>query len=150
MWQRKPSEGEGLSKARFEVAQGVLEDAVAGGQVGAATTAILHKGKLVHLAAFGQTGWPGRSAPVVSDSIFLIASLTKPIVCAGMMLLVQDGQLRTSPTLSWATSLSRRPVCSIRVIRATSLCLPLSCTARSRAYCPLLSSHLGAGLTSST
>lgn len=94
MWQRKPSEGEGLSKARFEVAQGVLEDAVAGGQVGAATTAILHKGKLVHLAAFGQTGWPGRSAPVVSDSIFLIASLTKPIVCAGVMLLVQDGQLR--------------------------------------------------------
>ena len=83
----------GLSSSRLNAALKVVEDAVAGGLVGAAATAVLHRGRLACSAAFGKTGWPHHCVPVKTDSIFLIASLTKPVVCAGVMLLIQDGRL---------------------------------------------------------
>ena len=36
---------------------------------------------------------PGDSSPLRDDAIFLIASITKPIVCMGVLLLVERGQL---------------------------------------------------------
>lgn len=86
-------EDTGLSATRLGGALRLVEEAVTESLVGAAATAIYHHGKLVCSAPFGQTGWSDRNAPVETDSIFLIASLTKPVTCAGVMLLVQDGQL---------------------------------------------------------
>ena len=83
----------GLSSAQLEVALEVLQDAVKGGFVPAASTTILRHGKLVKLAAFGRRGLGADHPPVDRDTIFLIASLTKPVVCAGAMLLVQGGKL---------------------------------------------------------
>ena len=82
-----------LSEERLDVAMRLLADAVASARVGAAATAILRNGRLARLEALGRTGWPAESVPLSPDAIFLIASLTKPIVCAGAMLLVQDGLL---------------------------------------------------------
>ena len=88
-----PSQEAGLLSARLDVALKVVEDAVAGGLVGAAATAVLHRGRLARSTAFGKTGWPRHCVPVETNSIFLVASLTKPVVCAGVMLLIQDGRL---------------------------------------------------------
>jgi CubicO group peptidase (beta-lactamase class C family) len=92
-WEPSALADSDLSSDRLDVALGLLEETVTSGLVGAAATAIYHRGELVCSAPFGETGWPDRNAPVESDSIFLIASLTKPVTCAGVMLLVQDGLL---------------------------------------------------------
>ncbi len=82
-----------LSDERLDAALRLLGAVVAREEVGAATTAILRNGRLARLAAFGTAGWPAASSPLTPEAIFLVASLTKPIVCAGAMLLVQDGRL---------------------------------------------------------
>lgn len=83
----------GLSSSRLEAALGLVEHMVEGDFVPGASTAILRYGKLVRLAAFGQRGPAAEHPPVKTATIFLVASLTKPVVCAGAMLLVQDGKL---------------------------------------------------------
>ena len=83
----------GLSASQLDIAFGLISQAVDSGFIPGAATAVLSRGKLVRLAAFGRRGPAADAEPVRPDTIFLIASLTKPIVCAGAMLLVQEGRL---------------------------------------------------------
>jgi len=93
-------ESVGLSSDRLDRAFDILRDIVASGAVPAASTAILRQGKTVHLGAFGKRDPASDRPDVVTDTIFLIASLTKPVVCAGFMLLVQDGLLDLGQTVA--------------------------------------------------
>ncbi|NLD72322.1 MAG: beta-lactamase family protein [Chloroflexi bacterium] len=84
--------------SRLQRAMRLLEAEVQADRVCAANrvsaaTAIYCAGTLEHLQAMGAPGWPERDEPLAEDAIFLIASLTKPVVCAGVMLLVQEGLL---------------------------------------------------------
>lgn len=71
----------------------MLQHAVATGQVPATATAIGLGERILARAAFGTRGWDEHDEPVTPDTPFLVASLTKPVVCVGAMLLLQEGQL---------------------------------------------------------
>ena len=83
----------GLSSDRLDAALALLRGAVDSGAVPAISTAITRRGALVCLETFGRGTLDDRRAPLEADSIFLLASLTKPVVCSGVMILVQEGQL---------------------------------------------------------
>jgi CubicO group peptidase (beta-lactamase class C family) len=69
----------------------VLERHVESGGVPGAV-ALVARGQRVEVEAVGSVDVEG-SAPMARDSIFRIASITKPIMAAAVMLLVEDGAL---------------------------------------------------------
>ncbi len=81
----------GLSAAVLERASGLLADALDAGQISAASLTVARRGRLVLSRGFGhQRPEPGARA-VDSESIFLLASITKPVTAGAMMLLVDRG-----------------------------------------------------------
>ncbi|MCA9221356.1 MAG: serine hydrolase, partial [Planctomycetales bacterium] len=53
---------------------------------------VAYKGKVVHFSAVGQADVEG-NRPMSKDSMFAIASMTKPITGAALMILVDEGKL---------------------------------------------------------
>jgi CubicO group peptidase (beta-lactamase class C family) len=68
--------------------------------------ALVARGSSVEVAAVGSLDASG-SAPMTRDSIFRIASITKPIAAAAVMLLIEDGRLTLdSPIDEWLPELA--------------------------------------------
>jgi CubicO group peptidase (beta-lactamase class C family) len=68
--------------------------------------ALVARGSAVEVATVGSLDAAG-SAPMTRDSIFRIASITKPITAAAVMLLVEDGRLTLdSPISEWLPELA--------------------------------------------
>lgn len=90
-----------LSPDRLDAVNALLESVVRLDLVPGAVAAVFFRGELVRTFALGRRG-PRSIDPLVQrDTIFLIASLTKPIVCASAMLLVQDGLLCLDDTVAF-------------------------------------------------
>ncbi|MFI7336629.1 serine hydrolase domain-containing protein [Streptomyces sp. NPDC050085] len=67
---------------------------------------LVARGDRVEIAAVGHTDAEG-SAPMQRDTIFRIASMTKPIVAAAVLTLVEDGRLALdSPVAHWLPELA--------------------------------------------
>jgi CubicO group peptidase (beta-lactamase class C family) len=86
-------ESVGLSSHRLDTALALLRGSVDSGAVPAASTAVARKGHLVCVETYGRGTLGDRRAPLDNNAIFLLASLTKPVVCSGVMILVQEGRL---------------------------------------------------------
>jgi CubicO group peptidase (beta-lactamase class C family) len=69
-----------------------MEGFVAGHQISGAVTALATKGRMVHLSAVGKADIENGRA-MKTDSIFRIASMTKPITATAMMILLDEGKL---------------------------------------------------------
>jgi CubicO group peptidase (beta-lactamase class C family) len=69
-----------------------MEQFVAEGQISGAVTLVGHQGRVVHLAAVGKADLE-RNTPMATDSLFRIASMTKPITATAVMVLVDEGKL---------------------------------------------------------
>ena len=82
-----PQENTRLAELRSEF-QGYVDRQQAAGTV----TLVAHKGKVVHLEA---VGWQDREAktPMKTDTIFQIASMTKPITAMAIAMLEEEGKL---------------------------------------------------------
>ena len=65
---------------------------IANKRVPGAVVGIMRHGKLVYLKAFGKQN-PENADPMRIDSIFAIASMTKPMVAVGALTLTQQGKL---------------------------------------------------------
>lgn len=74
----------------FDEVTSQIEDWVAEGAVPGASIAVAHRGELVSYRHAGEA-WPG--VPVGDDTLFGIASLSKPITAATVMAVVDDGLL---------------------------------------------------------
>jgi len=88
----------------------MLEAAVASGQMAGAATIVWRQGNLMQAAC---AGWRDIEAklPVQSDTIFRIASLSKPITAALAMLLVEEGRFGLNdPITRWAPEFSHMRV----------------------------------------
>ncbi|WP_201372425.1 serine hydrolase domain-containing protein [Ktedonobacter robiniae] len=100
----------GLSQGRLERLSRVLEGYVERGEF-AGVTAMLHRhGELAYAAT---TGWQDQEAqiPMQRDTIFRLASMTKPIIAAAALTLVEEGKLRLSdPVDVWLPELAQRMV----------------------------------------
>lgn len=68
-------------------------------EIAGAVVLIQHRGKPVCSEAFGMADVESKK-PMTRDSIFRIASMTKPITSAAVMMLVEEGKLRLDDPLS--------------------------------------------------
>jgi CubicO group peptidase (beta-lactamase class C family) len=62
------------------------------GQAAGIVTLLAHRGKIIQLSAAGFQELEGKT-PIKEDTIFQIASMTKPITCVGVMILAEEGRL---------------------------------------------------------
>ena len=90
----------------------VLDDHLGRGQLPGAV-ALVDRGGRTEVESVGWSDVGGTS-PMTRESIFRVASLTKPITAAAVMLLAEDGRLRLEdPVTRWLPELE-----SPRVVRA--------------------------------
>src|SRR5687768_4115731 len=72
-----------------------VEAAIARGDCPGAVVGVLHKGEVVYKQAFGKRAVEPAPEPMTADTIFDLASLTKPIATStSVMKLIEDGKLR--------------------------------------------------------
>ena len=102
----------GLSRARLERMHDVMAGHVDRGVVPGVVTLLSRRGE-VQVDAIGTKAFGG-SEPMRRDTIFRVASVTKPIVAAAAMILVEECALRLDePVDQWLPELADR-----RVLRA--------------------------------
>jgi CubicO group peptidase (beta-lactamase class C family) len=86
---------------KFQIEQGIFPGAV---------SLIAHKGKTVHFEAHGFQD-AAKTRPMSKQSIFRLASMTKPIVTTAAMMLVEQGKLRLNdPVVKWLPELKNLKV----------------------------------------
>src|SRR3954466_14216090 len=88
---RAKPEDVGLSSDRLARIGETLKADIDAGRIPGAVIAIARRGKLVALDAYG---WRDKAAniPMTTDTIFNIASMTKPMTAVGPLLLYGKGQ----------------------------------------------------------
>jgi len=99
----------GLSKVRLGRMHDVMAGHVKGGAVPGLVTLISRRGE-VHADAIGVKA-AGGSDPMRRDTLFRIASMTKPVTAAAAMILVEECKLRLDePVDRWLPELADRKV----------------------------------------
>jgi CubicO group peptidase (beta-lactamase class C family) len=78
---------------RFDRLDQVVAGEVDAGRLPGVVTLVWHRGSVVHQRATGLRD-PASRDPLAVDSIFRIYSMTKPIVSAAALILVEDGRLQ--------------------------------------------------------
>lgn len=86
-------ESVGLSSGQLSRLNSEMHALVDAGKLAGVTTLVARKGRVVHLDAYGkqdvETG-----QPLTKDTIFRIASMTKPVTGVAMMMLYEEGKWR--------------------------------------------------------
>jgi CubicO group peptidase (beta-lactamase class C family) len=87
----EPSEAAGMSARRLERIRPAMQGYVDRGVYAGISTLIARRGKVVHA---GEFGWRDKeaSSPLTADTIFRLYSMTKPIVCVGLMTLLEEAR----------------------------------------------------------
>jgi CubicO group peptidase (beta-lactamase class C family) len=100
-----------LNKARVTDLHMTMTGYVDGGDIPGIVT-LIGRGDEIHVDAIG-TKKVGEREPMRRDTIFRIASITKPIAAAATMILVDDGKLRLDDAVErWLPELANRKVLS--------------------------------------
>src|SRR5262245_33299769 len=86
-----PAESVGLSTAGLKAYGLALQGLVDEGRLAGVSTLVARHGKVAMMDAFGYQDLDTRK-PLAKDTIFRIASMTKPIVGAAMMMLYEQGK----------------------------------------------------------
>src|SRR5690349_6025211 len=89
---RAAPEDVGMSSERLARIAGVLKGDVERGRIPGAVLAIARKGKLVYFEAFGYRD-KAAGVPMTTDTIFNIASMTKPMTAVAALTLYEQGTL---------------------------------------------------------
>src|SRR3954468_7984386 len=82
----------GLSTARLRAMGAVLDERVAAGHLPGAVVLVARQGRIAWQEAHGRRD-PAAGAPMRTDTIFRIYSMTKPLVSVGVMMLLEEGRL---------------------------------------------------------
>jgi CubicO group peptidase (beta-lactamase class C family) len=91
----------GMSTARLERINEVIQRHIEAGNIQGAVTAVARRGKLVHLKAHGLMDVPG-NRPMQEDSLFIMMSSTKPVLGVAAMMMIEEGRIRpTDPVSKW-------------------------------------------------
>jgi CubicO group peptidase (beta-lactamase class C family) len=96
---RAKPEDVGMSSERLARIATALNADIEHGRIPGAVIAVVRKGKLVYFEAFG---WRDKTAgmKMTTDTIFSIASMTKPMVTVGALMLVEEGALSVGDPVS--------------------------------------------------
>src|SRR5215472_3183644 len=99
----------GLSRARLDRLHKCMTGYVERGEVPGILTGVRRHGE-IHVDAVGNTSLDGPD-PMRRDTIFRIASMTKPITAVATMILLEEGQLRLDDAVQkWLPELADRKV----------------------------------------
>jgi len=82
----------GLDPLRVQRLRARLDAAIEAGEAPGVSLAVARDGRVVSMCA-GRTGPEHEAPPVNPETVFLVASVTKPVVVTAAMLLVERGQL---------------------------------------------------------
>lgn len=82
----------GMSPQRLSEIPARMKEFVAAGTISGVVTILARHGKIVEFDAVGLRDIEN-NAPMQKDSLFRIASLTKPVTCAAVMQLVDEGRV---------------------------------------------------------
>src|SRR5450631_2212876 len=88
---RAKPEDVGMSSARLAEIGATLDADIARGQMPGAVLAVARHGKLVYFEAFGYRD-KAANAPMTTDAIFNIASMTKPMTAVATLQLYEQGK----------------------------------------------------------
>jgi CubicO group peptidase (beta-lactamase class C family) len=83
----------GMSSSKLANIATLMNKQVADQQVAGVVVIVARKGKVVYFESFGKRDIAA-DLPMEKDTIFFLASLTKPIVTAAAMMLVDDGKIQ--------------------------------------------------------
>lgn len=90
----------GMSAAKLNQIDALVEKDIADKKLPGAVVIVGHKGKIVYRKAFGNRSLVPTVEKMTVDTIFDVASLTKPIATAtSIMILVEQGKLRLNDTI---------------------------------------------------
>ena len=92
-------EAVGLSRERLERIDAMIERRIAAGELTGAVTIVARRGQVAHVSVHGVMDLESRR-PMRDDTLFRIASMTKPIVGVGVMLMVEENKLRLDDPVS--------------------------------------------------
>jgi uncharacterized protein YbbC (DUF1343 family)/CubicO group peptidase (beta-lactamase class C family) len=85
----------GMDSRRLERIDGVVGECIQKGQLPGAVVLVVRQGKVVFRRAYGYRSLEPVKTPMTVDSVFDLASLTKPLAtAASIMLLLEDGKVR--------------------------------------------------------
>ena len=100
----------GMSPERLERVTAVLDKDIADGRLAGVVSLIYRHGEIAHLRARGFQDVAART-PMRRDTIFGLASMTKPVTAVAVMMLVEEGALRLDePVDHWLPELANRKV----------------------------------------
>ena len=92
-------EAVGLSTERLSRVDKVMEKYVAQQQIAGGVTLLARHGKIAHLGTYGMMDVEA-GKPMTPDTIFPIASMTKPITSVAVMMLYEEGHFRLHEPVS--------------------------------------------------
>ena len=92
-------ESVGMSARRLERIRPAMQAYVDRGVYAGIATLIARRGRVIHE---GQFGWRDKEAktPMTADTIFRLYSMTKPIICTGLMTLFEEGRFTLFDSLA--------------------------------------------------
>jgi CubicO group peptidase (beta-lactamase class C family) len=82
----------GMNPARLAWIPARMKEFVAAGKTAGVVTLVARHGHVASLEAVGYQDLENKT-PMHADTIFRLASVTKPVTCAGIMILVDEGRL---------------------------------------------------------
>ena len=94
----KPEEV-GLSSERLTRIHAAIQRHIDAGDISGAVTLVGRKGRLAHLEAQGVMDLASKK-PMSTDTIFHLASMTKPIAGVAILMLMEEGKLRLTDPVS--------------------------------------------------
>src|SRR5262247_1211109 len=90
-----PGKGRGIDAARIALIADRMKSFVDQGRAAGIVTLVARRGEIVSQNAVGYQDLD-KKTPMRANTIFQIASMTKPITAVGIMILVEDGMLAIS------------------------------------------------------
>ncbi|MEM6690764.1 MAG: exo-beta-N-acetylmuramidase NamZ domain-containing protein [Planctomycetota bacterium] len=91
----------GMSSAHLELIDSLVAEGIKDGKMPGCVVAAGHKGKLVFLKAYGNRSLFPIPVPMKIDTVFDMASITKPVVTAtSIMVLLEQGKIRLRDRVS--------------------------------------------------
>jgi len=92
-------EAVGMSSERLNRVNEMVGRYIASGEITGAVTLVARSGRIVHLQAHGVMDAESKK-PMQKDTIFRIASMSKPVAGVAILMLVEEGKVRLSDPVS--------------------------------------------------
>ena len=89
----------GLSSERLARIGETIQQHLHAGDIASAVTLVARRGRIAHLEAFGHLDIESRK-PAATDSLFRIASMSKPVTGVAILMLVEEGKVRLTDPVS--------------------------------------------------